>query len=182
MRNNFTLTLAIIWLVSVSAPLAAQRLAPDFRLPLLIGDGSVSLADYRGSFVLVDFWASWCPPCRESLPAYDALRQELHDRFGKETFEVLAINVDITDREGRAFAQGLSPGYPLLRENTGATQRAFNLAAMPSAFLINPDGEVLFEFSGFSEHHLKVLRQHLIRLLGTSAADSKNSSHLNREN
>ena len=144
--------------------------APDFTLPRLDApDSHVSLSDYRGHYVLVDFWAAWCPPCRESLPAYQQLRQRLHARFGPQRFEVLAINVDLHAREGRAFVEPLTLDYPLLREDTGATQRAFNLMAMPTAFLISPQGHVDFYYTGFSDTHAEKLEQALIKRLTESS-------------
>ena len=139
--------------------------APDFTLPTLDGSRQLSLHDYRGRYVLVDFWASWCPPCRESLPAYNAIRADIQKSFGSGVFEVLAINVDISAEEGKSFIKDIHPAYPVLRENTGATQRAFELQAMPTAFLINSRGEIEFYYVGFSPRHAVLLRQHLYHLL-----------------
>lgn len=162
-RNLFA---AIGLLLAGSAVLAATPTpAPDFTLPLLNGDASVRLRDYRGRYVLVDFWASWCSPCRQSMPEYDALRKDMQRTFGEKSFEVLAINVDITAEEGRAFIDTLRPAFPVLRENTGATQRAYQLMGMPSAFLVDRDGNIAFYYEGFSATHAALLRQHLGRLL-----------------
>lgn len=139
--------------------------APGFTLPLLNGGKPVSLSDYRGRYVLVDFWASWCAPCRESLPEYDAIRSEIRKAYGENAFEILAINVDVTAEEGRAFIEQIRPSYPVLRENSGATQRAYQLIGMPTAFLIDKEGNIAFYYDGFSAKHAALLRQHLHRLL-----------------
>lgn len=142
--------------------------APDFTLSLLNGTKQVSLHDYRGRYVLVDFWASWCSPCRESLPEYNAIRAEIQKAFGEKAFEILAINVDITAEEGRAFIESIHPAYPVLRENAGATQRAYQLMGMPTAFLVDPEGNIAFYYDGYSARHGALLRQHLYRLLDAS--------------
>lgn len=140
--------------------------APGFTLPLLTQPGeTLSLEDYQGSYVLVDFWASWCAPCRESMPGYNRLRNEIQARFGEQAFEVLAINVDETAEEGLAFIREYPMDFPLLREDTGRTQIAYNIMGMPTAFLVNPEGMIEFYYPGYSEHHLEVLRKHLVERL-----------------
>lgn len=169
--NILSLCFAMVVLASgtMASADAGNEQAPDFTLPRLDApDTSVSLSDYRGYYVLVDFWAAWCPPCRESLPAYQQLRQRLHARFGPQSFEVLAINVDLHANEGRAFIEPLALDYPLLREDTGATQRAFNLMAMPTVFLISPQGHMDFYYTGFSDIHAEKLEQALIKRLTQS--------------
>ena len=159
-------SLALLWLLpGISATVvSADELdqAPGFTLPLLTQPkATLSLADYRGSYVLVDFWASWCAPCRESMPAYNVLRNDIQSRFGEQAFEVLAINVDETAEEGLAFIHQYPMDFPLLRESTGRTQIAYNIMGMPTAFLVNPEGMIEFYYPGYSEHHLEVLEEHL---------------------
>jgi len=158
-RRKLAVILILLSQAALSSPPSLP--APEFTLPLLDGKTEVSLSDYRGRYVLVDFWAAWCPPCRDSLPYYQQLRERIFASFGPDRFEVLAINVDISAEEGLAFLKGKAVGYPVLREETGATQRAYNLMAMPTAYLVGPSGELVFEYSGFSAHHGEVLEAHL---------------------
>lgn len=146
--------------------------APDFTLPGLDNTVIVSLSDYRGAFVLVDFWASWCPPCRQSLPEYQVIRDEIHAKYGTETFEILAINVDIHAQEGLAFLRDKRITYPVLREDTGRIQRQYQLNAMPTAYLIDPEGRLVFEYSGFSDQHAALLSKHLHELLDARATEN----------
>lgn len=156
----------LLVLLATTARGDQSKSAPDFTLPLLEGVRQVSLHDYRDRYVLVDFWASWCPPCRESMAEYEAIRYEIKKAFGERAFEVLAINVDVTAEEGRAFLRKIKPlSYPVLRENSGATQRAYKLTGMPTAFLINPEGKIEFYYDGFSANHAALLRRHLQHLL-----------------
>lgn len=159
---------AFLLLMSLVARGEKPTPAPDFTLPFLEGTGQISLHDYHGRYVLVDFWASWCSPCRESLPEYNVIRAEVRKAFGEKAFEILAINVDITAEEGRAFIEQVHPTYPVLRENTGATQRAYQLIGMPTAFMIDPEGNIAFYYNGYSARHAALLRQNLYRLLDPS--------------
>ena len=164
------LLVAVLPVVVIAQP----EQAPGFALPLLTDpEQSLSLQDYRGSYVLVDFWASWCAPCRESMPGYNRLRNDIQARFGEQSFEVLAINVDETAEEGLTFIREYPMDFPLLREDTGRTQIAYNIMGMPTAFLINPEGMIEFYYPGYSEHHLEVLERHLLkRLKGGTALPS----------
>lgn len=170
-RAPAVLAWILLLLVATNALAVKPAPAPDFTLERLTGKGQVSLSDFRGRYVLVDFWASWCSPCRESLPAYDELRTDIQKTFGERAFEVLAINVDITAEEGRIFIQQIQPAYPVLRENTGATQRNYQLIGMPTAFLVDPGGNIAFYYQGFSANHVVLLRQHLQRLLQKPAPE-----------
>ena len=166
MRQFTTLLVAACLLISTLASAEEKRPAPDFTLPHLNTEGETSLSDYTG-FVLVDFWASWCGPCKQSLPAYNQLRNRLQDKYGTDAFEVLAINVDITAEEGLGFLENHPLDYPVLRESTGLTQRTYNIFAMPSAFLVNPEGDIEFYYTGFSEHHLDVLEENMVERLAS---------------
>lgn len=160
---SFRYSLLLCVLVGASTIAEADHMAPNFDLPLLTDAGqSLSLKSFRGSYVLVDFWAAWCQPCRESMPGYNRLRNALQARFGEGAFEVLAINVDETAAEGLAFIEQFPMDFPLLREDTGRTQIAYNIMGMPTAFLVSPEGKVEFYYPGYSEHHLEVLEEHLI--------------------
>lgn len=166
---NVMLAFTLSWSASLAIavppalPSPAERQpAPDFNLPCLDSPGqeaarSISLSDYSGQVILLDFWASWCGPCRASFPAYDVLRQQLQGRFGKDRFEILAVNVDISPEEAKAFLKQTPVDFPLLRESSGATQQAYQLVAMPSTFLIDRQGRIAGAYHGFSPGSVKRL-------------------------
>jgi thiol-disulfide isomerase/thioredoxin len=110
-RERRALTVACALLVLCSSP--AQALEPGDRAPAfsaraLEGDASISLSQYRGKVVYLDFWASWCAPCAAALPALDALRKE----FPQDQFRVLAVNVDSDPKLARQFLERRPVGYP----------------------------------------------------------------------
>jgi cytochrome c biogenesis protein CcmG/thiol:disulfide interchange protein DsbE len=121
-----------------SSGIAVGEVAPAGPLPRLAGDGSGSLADYRGQWVLVNFWASWCVPCREEAPALE----EFQRRHGNGGFTVLGIDSRDLSGDGRAFVQRFGLSYPQLRDGDGATAHDFGTTGVPENYLIGPDGKV----------------------------------------
>jgi cytochrome c biogenesis protein CcmG, thiol:disulfide interchange protein DsbE len=114
------------------------RQAPELELPRLSGNGVASLADYRGQVVVLNFWASWCEPCREESP----LLQRWHERISKR--DGLVLGVDALDEIGhaRAFIDEYGLTYPMLRDGEGATRESFGILGFPETFVIDRQGRV----------------------------------------
>lgn len=121
-----------------SGGIGVGDVAPAEPLPLLIGEGNGSLAEHRGSWVLVNFWASWCEPCREESPALE----ELQSRYGGKRFTVLGINTQDLGDDARAFISRFGLSYPQLRDGDGEASRAYGTGGVPESFLIDPRGIV----------------------------------------
>lgn len=159
----------LIMLLSLFAHSALSKegdFAADFDLPLLQSEQRLKLSDFRGKVVLLDFWASWCGPCRASFPAYDALRKALQDKFGDDKFEILAVNVDITKEEAIAFLQQSPVSFPILDEDTGGrTQQHYQLIAMPTSFLIDQEGVIRIQHSGFSSAYSELIEKEVSQLI-----------------
>ncbi len=132
--------------------------APGFSLPLLDRDASAALADYHGQWVYVDFWASWCGPCRQSLPLYEAMYTELaaHD------LHILAINLDENREDATGFLAKHPVSYTVLWDPMGKTPAEWNVKAMPSSFLLNPEGRLIEAWAGFEETHIEEIRDALL--------------------
>jgi cytochrome c biogenesis protein CcmG/thiol:disulfide interchange protein DsbE len=112
--------------------------APELELPRLSGNGVGSLADYRGKVVVLNFWASWCEPCREESP----LLQRWHERIGERGG--LVLGVDALDEIGhaRAFIEEYGLTYPMLRDGDGSTREPFGILGFPETFVIDRQGRV----------------------------------------
>ncbi|WP_272991687.1 MULTISPECIES: TlpA family protein disulfide reductase [Spongiibacter] len=141
--------------------LAKGDAVPDFQRPSLGGQSSVALADYAGQVVYLDFWASWCGPCRLSLPALDALYREL----GDQGFVVLAVNVDAYQEDADAFLNSHPVSYPTLRDADSTLPKRFAVKGMPTAFLIDRDGRVQHVHEGFRKTDIEPLRRKIMALL-----------------
>jgi thiol-disulfide isomerase/thioredoxin len=161
MRGRRTLTAVLAALALRWSPLAAaQRSAPD--IALRTADGTeVHLADLKGKIVLVDFWASWCVPCKTSFPALDALYREYRTR----DVEVLAVNVDERRRDADAFLAVRPHELPVFFDSKGASAEAFGVRGMPSSFVIDRDGMIRFTHLGYSTNVDASYRQELVQLL-----------------
>ncbi|MCP5334391.1 MAG: TlpA family protein disulfide reductase [Oceanospirillaceae bacterium] len=157
--------LIVAGLLSVlSMPLWAVEVgqsAPDFKLSLLDGSKSVKLSDYRGQVVYLDFWASWCGPCRQSLPAMNSLQTELF----RKGFTVLAVNVDEDANAAKAFLKQFPVNYPVVADAQGATPDKFGLQGMPTSYLIDKNGKIALVHQGYKEGDLNEIRQTATQLL-----------------
>lgn len=124
--------------------------APEFSLPRLASPERLSLADFRGKVLYLDFWASWCPPCLVSLPLVDELRNRLV--AAGEDFEVIAINVDMDPADALDFLEyDLEDplDYVLLADPEGTVPARYQIRAMPSSFVIDREGRVRLAHEGF---------------------------------
>jgi cytochrome c biogenesis protein CcmG/thiol:disulfide interchange protein DsbE len=117
---------------------ALGEAAPVPAMPHLDGTGEGSLADYRGSWVLVNFWASWCGPCREEAPALERFQRQ----HKGDDFTVLGIDTRDLSGDGRAFAEKYGLSYPQLRDGDGSVSHDFGTTGVPENFLVDPRGRV----------------------------------------
>ena len=116
----------------------SATLAPAGSLPRLDGGAARSLADQRGRWVLVNFWASWCVPCREEAPALEDF-QRAH---GGRGFTVLGIDTRDLSGDGQAFARRYALTYPQLRDGDGQRAHDFGTTGVPENFLVDPAGRL----------------------------------------
>jgi len=112
--------------------------APELVLPRLSGEGEGSLADYRGQVVVLNFWASWCEPCREESP----LLQRWHERLRKRDATVLGVDAFDEIGRARAFVDEYGLTYPMLRDGDGSTREQFGIVGFPETFVIDRQGRI----------------------------------------
>lgn len=144
-----------------AAHAATPRLpAPDFELPGPDGAG-VKLSALRGKVVYLDFWASWCGPCRQSFPWMN----ELQARLGPRGLQVLGVNLDAKQAEAKRFLADVPARFQLAFDEKGATPRLFGVKGMPTSVLIDREGRIAGIHAGFQPSHTAPLEQEIALLL-----------------
>ncbi len=142
-------------------PLGRGARAPDFSLPRL-GGGEVALGGLRGQVVLVNFWATWCKPCEDEMPAMETLYQELRD----EGLELLAVSVDDDPGVVEEFAERLGISFPLLLDPDKEVAQAYQTFRFPETFLVDGEGVVVERYIGPKEWDAPAYVARIRRLLG----------------
>jgi thiol-disulfide isomerase/thioredoxin len=102
------------------------------------------LSDYRGKAVLVNFWATWCEPCRAEMPSIERLRKSMEGK----PFTVLAVNVGESSRLARDYAEKLPVRFAVLLDRDGRTTRAWGARVLPASFVVGPDGVIRYSYLG----------------------------------
>lgn len=157
--------LVLIALTSFHLPVAdaveAGEPAPQFTLPTLKTAKPVTLSAYAGKVVYLDFWASWCAPCRTSFPLLDKLHQELQ----AQGFEVVAVNLDEDPAKAEQFLAEFRVGFTVLRDEQGVWADRYVVESMPTSFIIDKQGVVRHVHHGFSSDDINGLKQTVVQLL-----------------
>lgn len=118
--------------------------APDFALPVMAGPGAaegdrIALADLRGRVVLLDFWATWCPPCRESIP----MLSRIHDQYVDRGVSVVGINMETLDQSTLRSAHHTFGGsFPTVQDSDEQLSRAYQVTELPTLVVIDPQGVI----------------------------------------
>ncbi len=159
MASRFIKALCLVLLLVQVAP--ARESAPFFSGAAINTGQQISLADYKGKVVFLDFWASWCPPCLASLPAYDRMRREI----GTEGFEIIAINVDEHTEDGLAFLEKHPVAYPVLADREGGIGILYGIRTLPHSFLLDRDGRIVASYRSFKAGDEISLKQAIEKLL-----------------
>lgn len=118
--------------------IAVGEPAPSAPLPMLDGSGEASLADYEGQWVLVNFWASWCEPCRTESPAIEAYSEKMSD----SGLVVVGVNTEDLSGDAQEFVDEFDLSWEMLRDGEGKFKDEYGIFALPESFLIDPDGQI----------------------------------------
>lgn len=154
---------AVLAAMPAAASLEAGEPVPAIvGKPLRAGAPPVALAELRGRVVYVDFWASWCVPCRQSMPVLDGLA----NRFGPRGLTVVGVNKDATAAEAERFLRRVPVGFPLVADADDAIAKAFGVKAMPSGYLVDRAGVVRRIHRGFTAETAAALEREIEGLLG----------------
>lgn len=157
MRYHHTVAALLLLL---AAPLAqALEPAPNFTLAGVKEE--VTLAAQQGKVVYLDFWASWCTPCRQSFPWMN----ELQARFGNKGLKIIAINLDKDREQSQAFLDATKPTFTIAYDPDGKSAEAYRVMGMPSSYLIDRKGQLHSSHIGFRDKDKAALEQQIEELL-----------------
>lgn len=146
--------------VSVAGVAEVGDRAPDFDVPALDGDGRVRLSDFRGTPVVLNFWASWCNPCREEFPVLRRAANKYGDRIA-----VVGVTYKDIPSDSRAFARKEHADWPLGEDERGTVgTKGYGVRALPQTFFIDADGRIVDRVFGITtDAALRGPLQHLLR-------------------
>lgn len=143
MRQLILLMASLLIAVTVEAGEISGP-APDFTLKSNSGK-NLKLSEYRGKVVLINFWASWCGPCRQEMP----LLEKLHQRYASYGFTVLGVNVEEESAAARKLLKDIPVSFPVLFDTRNSASKAYNVSAMPSTVMVDRDGNMRYLHMGY---------------------------------
>ncbi|HWM42111.1 MAG TPA: TlpA disulfide reductase family protein [Burkholderiales bacterium] len=157
----------LLALALLAAPAAAEVLkpwaggaTPALELADLQGTKH-TLAGYRGKVVLVNFWATWCEPCREEMPSIERLRASLEGR----PFVVLAVNLAEPESRIRKFLAAVPVGFPVLLDRDTQTSRAWQAKVLPATYIVGPEGRIRYRHVGELDWSRPEVRETILGLI-----------------
>jgi len=134
--------------------------APDFTLKSKGGE-NVRLEDMRGQVVMLNFWASWCGPCRQEMP----LMEEIYQKYEKFGFTILAVNVDEDSADADRFLDAVPVTFPILYDNESRISELYDVDAMPTTVMIDRDGNKRFLHRGYKPGYEDDYRKQVKKLI-----------------
>ncbi len=136
---------AILGIVLISSPVVAnQGAAPAFSLPTRDGS-TLSLEDFRGEVVMINFWATWCGPCRQEMP----LLEQIYQRYNRLGFTILGVNVEEHSADADRFLAETPVSFPILFDPSNEVSKRYGVSAMPSTAIVDRKGNVRFLHHGY---------------------------------
>ncbi len=162
-RNRIipTLTLLLGLLLAGSAlALDTGSTAPDFTLKSRSGE-NIKLSELRGEVVMVNFWASWCAPCRQEMP----LLEDIYDRYSDMGFTLLGVNVEEDSSAALDLLKEIPVTFPILLDTRNSVSKLYNVVAMPSTVILDRDGKVRFIHRGYLPGYEDEYRQQIKELI-----------------
>jgi thiol-disulfide isomerase/thioredoxin len=150
---------------AVSKPIPGQP-APDFALRSLVSKEPITLSAFRGKVVLLDFWASWCLPCKKLMPKLSELKSRLPE------LEVVAVSVDADPNKALTFLRSVEPDLVAAHDAKQKTAEDYALEGMPTCFLIDKQGRLRYRHDGYTAEDLKKAEREARLLLAEKAGNA----------
>ncbi len=161
MKLRTCLSVLVVWSVAqVAQADAIKEPAPDFTLKSKSGE-NVRLEDMRGQVVMLNFWASWCGPCRQEMPLMD----EIYEKYEKFGFTILAVNVDEDSADADRFLDAVPVTFPILYDNESRISELYGVDAMPTTIMIDRDGNRRFIHRGYKPGYEDDYRKQVKQLI-----------------
>jgi len=134
--------------------------APDFTLKSTSGE-NLRLSELRGEVVMINFWASWCAPCRQEMPLLD----ELYNQYHPLGFTILGVNVEEDSSQAKHMLQESPVNFPVVFDNKSTVSKLYNVVAMPSTVLVDRDGNVRYLHQGYKPGYEEAYQQQVRELI-----------------
>ncbi len=145
-KQIMTTLILLLSLMTAGSALALDvgNTAPDFTLKSRSGE-NIKLSEQRGDVVMINFWASWCAPCRQEMP----LLEELHDRYADLGFTLLGVNVEEDSSAALDLLKEIPVTFPVLFDSRNDVSKRYNVVAMPTTVILDRDGNVRYVHKGY---------------------------------
>jgi len=161
MRLSIKVITFFFILLFAPSSFAAVGQYPSVKLPELNGSKIVDLQSLRGKVVYIDFWASWCGPCRQSMPKFN----QIYKKLSSKGLAIVAINLDEKAADAKQFLNDFPVNYIVLRDSKGETPEQFGVKVMPTGYLLDRFGMVRYIHEGFRNGDEKELELQINKLL-----------------
>jgi peroxiredoxin len=160
MRFCFRTAILSAALAFAPAQAALDGPAPDFTLKSTAGE-NIKLSELRGQVVLINFWASWCGPCRQEMPLLD----EMYQQYGPLGFTLLGVNVEQDTQDAERMLKDTPVSFPILFDAQNEVSKLYDVTAMPSTVLVDRDGRVRYVHKGYQPGHEEEYLTHIRALV-----------------
>jgi len=160
-------------------PVTIGSTAPDFRAKVLGDNRYKTLADYKGQVVLLNVWATWCPPCKAEMPSL----QRLYEAYGDKGLKLVAVSIDdyVSEDSIRAFAKNFGITFEILHDSTHAIERLYQTTGYPESFVIGREGTIRKKWIGPDDWSSQGNRALVAQLLGLQPPRAAGDSAIGQE-
>ncbi|HEC18623.1 MAG TPA: TlpA family protein disulfide reductase [Gammaproteobacteria bacterium] len=156
MKSIVLLVIGMLFSASIQAE-EIQGPAPDFTLKSRSGE-NIKLSELRGDVVMINFWASWCAPCRQEMP----LLEDMYKKYNDLGFTLLGINVEEDSSKAGELLREIPVTFPVLYDTTNKVTKLYNVVAMPSTVIVDRDGNMRYlhrgYLPGYEEEYVKQIK------------------------
>ena len=161
-KSAFIVSLTLLFATTTTYA-ASEKIsgkAPNFTLKSRSGK-NIKLSELRGEVVMINFWASWCGPCRQEMP----LLEKIHKKYKRLGFTLLGVNVEENSNDAKNYLKDVKVTFPILFDRTQKTSELYNVSAMPTTVLIDRNGNKRFLHKGYKPGYENDYKKQIKKLL-----------------